>query len=339
MANSTKTIASMVSFVKTFPDLSSVVQLPAGGASLQPALTIAEDVMIAMIAEDFNWKWNRFLLPQFYTNSYQQDYALNVVNLGWLENAYIVDYNSTTRPKPQLDIEVVKDLPSTAYQYGYPGQACWVPNNLMTYGTWAALTTFVTPIGATQMPANPLTQIKDPNGNFWYVSTYGTTGASQPSWPTTLVYPTQAAPNAAATTQADGSVVWTVLNPVGQGIRLNPISPQTGVVWQVNVVAQYRAFAFSNGPYTLFNQTIEPIPDDFAKYFRDGFVAMAYEHSADTKVRGMATDKFDKWMKSLRGACAQGDRERENNGFYPSSSIMGGPYSINPGPAYPFPLY
>jgi len=56
------------------------------------------------------------------------------------------------------------------------------------------------------------------------------------------------------------------------GIRVWPLPPQTGVVYQINLIGQYRPFAFSNGPFTSFAQTIEPIPDDFAKYFRDGLL-------------------------------------------------------------------
>lgn len=338
MGNSTVKISDIVGHGKSYPDIAPVIQMAAGGSSLQPSLSICNDVMTELIAQVFNWKWNRFKIPVFYTNSWQQDYAMNVVNLGWLENGVMLDINNTSLPKPIWPLEVVKDLPMTSAQYGIPGQVCWFPNDQLQYSIWAASTTFTNPIGVvTNGPANPITQIQDPNGNFWIVTTYGTTGTVQPTWPTTLAYPTQNAPTTVATTVSDGSVVWTAINPKGQGIRCNPIPPQTGVVYQFNLFAQYRPFAFSNGLFTSFGQSLEPIPDDFIKYFKDGFVALAYSHSSDKGVRGKFQDQYSMWKASLMTAKTQGDRERDNYGFYPANSLLGNPYgTLYPGPANPY---
>lgn len=337
MPNSTIKIGDVVGYAKSFPDIAPVVQMTAGGASLQPSLNIANDVMTEIIAQVFNWKWNRAKMPLFYTNSWQQDYATNVVNLGWLENGVTIDINNTALPKPIWPLEVVKDLPMTSSQYGIPGQVCWFPNDQLQYGVWpGAAQTYTAPLGATTVPGNPITQIQDSNGNFWVVTTYGTTGGSEPSWPTTLAYPTQNSPTTAATTVSDGSVVWSALNPKGQGVRCNPIPPQTGTIYQFNLFYQYRPFAFSNGLYTNFNQTIEPIPDDFAKYFKDGFVAMAFNHSSDKAIRGKFQDQYNLWKKSLMDAKTQGDRERENYGFYPATGVMGNTFGVYSGPAQPY---
>lgn len=355
MANSTYHISQLVRFCKSFPDLSPLVQQTAGGDSLEPALTIATDTMIEMIAQVFNWKFNRFLLPVFYTNSFQQDYALNVVNLGWLEQGVLLDINNTASPQPKWPLETVKDLPETSAQWGRPGQASWLPNDQLVYGVWGAdnigtggtwpnpqaLQTITSPLGVTAMPNNPLLQVQDAFNNLWVVTTYGTTGATSP-FLTDLapVYPTQASPTTTATTVTDGTVVWTAVNPKGMGIRCNPIPPQTGVVYQFRLVGQYRPLAFSNGPFTDFDQTIEPIPDDFSKYFRDGFIAMAYAHSPDKGVRGKFQDMYNLWKNSLMDAKIQGDRERDNQGFYPSTAILQGGYGDQfPNPAYPWPLY
>jgi hypothetical protein len=315
------------------------VQLATAGAALQPMLNICNDVTTELLAQVFNWRWNRNKYPLFYTNSWQQDYASNIVNLGWLENGALVDINNTALPKPIWPLEVVKDLPMTSAQYGIPGQVCWFPNDQLQYAIWpGAFTVYTNPLGVvTNGPANPITQIQDPNGNFWVVTTYGTTGAVQPTWPTVLTYPTLSAPTTAATTQIDGSVVWTAVNPKAAGIRVNPIPPQTGVVYQLNLFYQYRPFAFSNGLYTNFNQTLEPIPDDFIKYFKDGCVAMAYNHSSDKNIRGKFQDQYNLWKKSLMDAKTQGDRERDNYGFYPSQGVIQrGWYDIYPGPSNPY---
>jgi hypothetical protein len=110
------------------------------------------------------------------------------------------------------------------------------------------------------------------------------------------------------------------------------------VIYQFNIFGQYRPFAFSNGPFTALNQTIEPIPDDFAKRFRDGFIALAYQHSQDPKVRGKSQDMYAMWMKSLMDAKSAGDRERDNEGFYPATSLLQTPYTVYPGPAWPYQL-
>ncbi len=357
MPNSSTTVGSIVGYAKTFPDLAAIIQTTAAGSSLQPALTIANDVMIEMLAPAFNWKYNRFLLPLLYTNSFQQDYALNVVNLGWLEHGFFVDINNTAYPLPVWPLEVVKDLERTSTQYGIPGQASWLPNDQLFYATWGApnttpnvnnsvgpnpqpLQVIATPLGVTASPSNPCLQVQDAFGQFWAVTTFGTTGASNPfAVKIAQTYPTPNNPTAVATTVTDGTVVWTAINPKGQGIRCSPLPAQNGIVYQFNLVGQYRPFAFSNGPFTSFDQTIEPVPDDFAKYFRDGFIAMAYAHSSDPKLRGKYQDMFNNWKNSMFDARKQGDRERDNNGFYPSTPILSGTGVTYLGPAYPWPQY
>lgn len=363
--NSSTTITSVVQDAKRHPDLAPVVQGAVGGSSLEPALTIANNVMIELISQVFNWKWNRFVLPYFYTNSFQQDYALNVINLGWLEQGVLLDVNNTSTPQPKWPLECVKDLPETSYQYGMPGQVSWLPNNQLNYATWGAsnpangnatgtwpnpqpLQTITGPIGVSAMPNNPLTQVADAYGNYWVITGYGAsgqingsgvTGASNP-FATNLnpVYPTSNSPSTTATVVTDGTIYWTAVNPSGMGVRCNPLPPQTGVIYQFRIVGQYRAFAFSSGPFTQFSQTIEPIPDDFASYFRAGFVAMAYSYSPDAKVRGKFQDMYNIWKESLFQARRQGDRERDNQGFYAANSLMQQPFQIYPGPAYPWPL-
>lgn len=350
MPNSTTTLSNVLQFAKTFPEISPILQSAAGGSSLQPALTICSDVMIEIVSQVFNWKWNRFGLPVFYTNSFQQDYALNVVNLGWLENGFLKDINNTAYPQPIWPLEVVKDLPVTSAQYGMPGQVCWFPNDQLVYGAWGAsnigggvgpnpqpLQKIASPIGVTISPSNPLLQVADSFGNLWVVTTYGTTGATTP-FASNLnpTFPTLSSPTTTATAVTDGSVVWTAVNPKGMGIRCSPLPPQTGVIYQFNLFGQFRPFSFSNGPFAALAQTIEPIPDDFAKWFRDGFVAMAYAHSPDKAVRGKYQDMYTVWRNGLMAMKIQGDRERDNAGFYPSSPITQGPFQIYPGPAYPF---
>lgn len=70
---STVTIQNIVDISQTFGQLNATLN---GNNPSQPALTIANDVMNAILATAFPWKWNELILPVFYTNSYQQDYAV-----------------------------------------------------------------------------------------------------------------------------------------------------------------------------------------------------------------------------------------------------------------------
>jgi hypothetical protein len=341
--------------------------LATGGLSDAPALSIATDVMQAMInggpnAQPYNWKWNRFNVKPFCTISFQQDYFVpGVINLGWMESCWAVNINQTSVPKQKAQVEVKKDLEVTYDQTGNVGKICWMPNSLLQTGTWGAAplgptagipngnvsglganagglqnpgpnVIYINPIGVIQNPTNATTCITDPNGNLWVLTTFGTCGATQPSWPTTPVYPTLQSPTTVATTISDGSCVWTAINPSGQGFRLDPIPPQTGVVWQIQPVAQMKAVRFSK-----LGQTLEPIPDDFATHFKQGFFAECFRRNPDAKIRAKYTMERQLFLEALDKAVRQADREPDDVGFYPGTSIMQSGSSISPvNPAQPF---
>lgn len=330
MPNSTVSLQNVIDYAKTFGDIYPI--LAAGGYVNTIAVTNANDVMTALLAQRFNWKWNRFLPKPFYTISWQQDYAqLSLSTLAWIEHCPIVDINNTAFPKPIWFLEAVRDLEQTSAQYQRPGKICWLPNDQLVYGTWGGggpsnpgpNTVYTNPLGAVQNPTNPFIQIKDTNGNLQLLTTYGTTGGTQPTWP--------AANSAEGTTTADGTVVWTVVNPKGQGFRVSPLPPQQGVVYQINPVCQLRppVFSATSNNSNPLGQTLEPIPDDFAKYFRDGFVAYCYRSSREADVRAKHVDAQAAWFQSLEMAKEAGDRELEDKGFYPDRGVM------DYGPGYP----
>lgn len=349
MANSSITLQSLVDDAMSTAELAP--GLATGGYSDQPALQVANTVMATMLlggpnGQPFNWKWNRLLVTPFATISWQQDYFVpGVVTLGWLESCWGIQFTNTSQPKPKFPMEVRKDLQVTYNQTGYPGKICWLPNKLLQVGTWGAteLSTptgqnnpgpgvvYTNPLTATNQPSNPITQIKDPNGNFWVVTTYGTCGAVQPTWTNPPAYPTLSNPTATASTVTDGTVVWTAINPNGQGFRLNPIPPQQGLVWQINPVAQSRINLF-----TSLSQTLDPVPDDLYMYFRDGFFTQLYRRSPDPKVRAKFADEYKLWLKSLDDAVKLFDREMDDYSFYPGSSIMSGQGWGWYGPANPY---
>lgn len=316
---------------------------------MEPAISIANQVMMELLKPKFNWKFNSFIMPPFQTISWQNDYAVpRVSSLGWLENGVIIDINSTQIPKRKFKLEVVRDLQPTSDAYGRPFQICWLNNSVLQYGTWGSGATvpninntgqtnpgpnvvYTQPLGATTTPSNPITQILDPNGNFqvvdWDSLGIGPTftcGSNPPPWPV--------ASSPAGTTTADGTVQWKVVDPYGQGFRLQLIPAQAGVVWQVMLRGQGQPVRFAS-----LSQFIDPVPDDYSEYFKQGFVAFCYQRSPEAAIRSKFPAEFQLWQKALMDALGQADRETESFGAYPSDDLMGtGWDSPGPRPDWPY---
>src|SRR5258708_32884707 len=106
---STFSVQNEVDKVRTFALIEPIFNY--SGFSTEPALTIANDVMTAICGVNFPHKWNEQALPQWYTNSYQQDYALvdangsSITNIEWLERGVAFDINNSSVPKPFVDVE------------------------------------------------------------------------------------------------------------------------------------------------------------------------------------------------------------------------------------------
>jgi hypothetical protein len=166
-------------------------------------------------------------------------------------------------------------------------------------------------------PSNPITQIQDPNGNYWIVTQYGTCGGTQPTWPSTPTYPTLAAPTATPSTVTDGSVVWTALNPYGQGFRIGPIPSQTGRIWQIRPIAQAKPVQ-----YTSLESYLTPIPDELYTYFLTGFKILTGMKSSDAKVRKKYQDAYPTWIASLDNSVRTGNREPDNFMMIPTSPVL-----------------
>jgi hypothetical protein len=356
--NSTIRLQEVVDDAATLGDVAPA--LATGGASMAPALSIANDVMQAIInggpgAQPYNWKWNRYNLPVFYTNSLQQDYFIpNLFNIGWIESAWAVNINQTSVPKQKIPLEVDKDLLVTYQQACYTGKVSWLPNKMLLTGTWGASplgptpgypsgqtivagpnqsgqqnpgpnVVYTNPLGTLITPYNATTAIKDPYGNLWCLTTYGQCGTVEPTWPSNPTYPTIRNPQILPSTVVDGTCVWTAINPNGQGIRLAPIPPQSGVVWAIQVVGQMVAPRFFN-----LTQYLNPLPDTMEWAFRQGFFAGCFRRNPDPKVRAKFPQEQQLWLESLDKAVRQYDREPDDFGFYPGTMILDTGFGVQP---------
>lgn len=331
----TYTGQNLIDSIKIMPLLAPVFQSQVAGFSLEPGLSIINDSNGYFYGTNFAWKFNEIEIPPFYVSSYQQDYATSATNIGFLMSGECLDVNSTALAKAQPQVEVVKDLPRAISWVSAPPmffgalkfQVCWRYNNQLYYGTWGQANSgnatrgnnpvsgsvYTNPLSSgKQMPFNPITQIKDANGNLLLLTGYGTEGSTAPVAPASSAAGVIATPGIGATTQ------WTVLDPLAQGFRIWPVPSQAGVVWQFNLRAQAKPPAALTGLNTL----LTPLPDEYFHIFREGAIAMAYKYSAEEKVRGMFDDALKIWTSKLLGARMQGDREPESHSFVTSGGIV-----------------
>jgi len=159
------------------------------------------------------------------------------------------------------------------------------------------------------MPLNPIQQIKDASGNLLVLTGYGTTGVGIPNAGTGAV---------PGDTIIDGSVAWTVVDPLGQGYRIWPAPTQSGVVWQFNLRAQ----AVPPPPLTSLDTLLAPIPDEYIDIFRQGCITTAYRYSPEEKVRNRYGKGIQVWNAKLMEGRMQGDREPESYSFIPGGGVV-----------------
>ena len=343
------TLQSIAMQMKANPDFYNVLG-GQPGFSTEPFLTICNEVMSRILAENMPWKWNRKIIPPFLTVSLQQDYVSNITDIGWLEDAWRVDINNSTSnnngaSKPIFDMETVRDIPQRSTQ-GVPFNVSFIPNYQAFLGLWQANTVYGCGYGVAQTPRTPIQQFMDINGNILFLDStqlglniespgytgttiplqgfvpYGTSGATQPA----------AFPNATpGSLVQDGTVIWTVADPNGYALRLNPTPALNGLCWFI--VNQYQV-----RPPQLFNlqQSLAPIPNEMIYLFRSGVRAALYRENGNPQGNAMYAEWEETLMKALRAA----DRQQEDFRLTPESSLMSGanPYNspINIGAAYPF---
>jgi hypothetical protein len=347
-------LQDIVNEMRAYPEFTPV--LGSSGYSHLPALSIANDLMQRIMAENMPWVWNRRLIPPILTVALQQDYVTQITDIGWLENSIRIDINNSTNngnlaPKPIFPMEAIRDQPLTSAQ-NVPNYLSFIPNTLATMGQWTPNTPIGCGYGVAQIPIAPIQQFVDDLGNILYIdstvlglnlnspgftgtpitlpanSPYGVTGTTKPQ------APANATPGA---TVQDGTVVWTVADPNAYAIRVNPLPAFSGLAWLIQPVYQVK-------PPTLtrLQDRITPIPPEMTYLFRQGFRAMLYGHAGSPK----AEAAYAKFEEDLIVAVRSSDRQQEGYALVPGESIMGnavygqiGVGAGNLGPCWPFGPY
>lgn len=136
-----------------------------------------------------------------------------------------------------------------------------------------------------------------------------------------------------AGTASGGATVWTIVDPIGLGIRILEVPSQTGSVYQFQITGQMPPVVF-----THLGQTLAPLPDKYEPFFRAGFIAQCYRYSPEAKVKAKFEDEWKMWLRSLQSLREVQDRELEEYNFVPERTVMGAARSRNiyPGAGNPY---
>lgn len=341
MASTTKA-KQLFTPLLTIPDIK--LQTPSGGYTIEPGLSILNDIMAMALTENFNWKWNRAQVSSFLTVALQQDYVTNITDLGWLEQGTRLDINNTAIPKPYWPVETSRDLAQTSVQQtSY--YASFVPNTIATMGTWAALTSYPCGYGIAQTPTSRIQQFIDANGNILFInsnslglslnSAGGTVTVGTPYGTSGAVQPLLAANSAAGTTVVDGTVTWTVASQNGYAIRLSPIPPSGGICYLMQLWYQKK-------PQILTSlDSVVPWPDEMIYLLRDGVRARGLSYAPSKAKESVLAEQI--WMESLMRFKRGGDREAEECAFVPRGPVIGQQIGtatqIGPANPYGYDLY
>lgn len=306
---STLTVQQLIDYARLFPGTNPAFGQV--GYVDEPGLSFANDVIQKILAKSNPWKWNAAKIPAFQTQPYQQDYPTNLSQdeVGWLQAAVCVDINNTSTPKPMPPMTCVLGILPT-FICNRPQKLSWIPNSLAQTGSWpGANTVYKDPLVSNGGGPgnNPVTAITDSNGNIQVVTTYGTTGSVEPTWPVSTSVP--------GTTTTDGTVVWTLIDPFGVALRLDALATNNSVVWEIRALYQKKPPRI-----TGLTQTFSPIPDDLNYLIKQGFLAFSYKQADSNKFQ----QEYVQWLAAIQEALGSADRELTEFGFYPAEGVIGG---------------
>lgn len=278
------------------------------------ALRMASQVMADLITERFNWKFNRAVAFPIYTNSWQQDYPQPKQTAGliaWGEDCDICDINNTQIPKPlnwNGPVKWRQALPRTSMASARPRNITWMYNDELSWGTWPGAQKVIYPLVSNSGPIaqNPILNFRDANGNYLILSTFGTTGLTQPSLPANSVE---------GTTVTDGSCVWSVVDAKSQGFRIDTLPGSTSNTYQLTPT-----FQLEPPEFTDFMQKLTPIPDSFSRHFENGMEEKCIEASPNPGDRQRGQLGYTNWLKSMETIIKQANKNQDVYGMQPVTS-------------------
>lgn len=305
-------VQDTLDYVRSFPSLTAALGNPvAGYGGNATAIRIANKVIEEVYLEPAPFKWNRVKAKPFFLSQLQQDYSTSITNLAWMEDCIRVETDDPEFPFPSppnnpiRGVEVVRDLLPTSIQ-GIPNQIAWLPNFEAICGQWIANMLYTDPAPLDELPVQPLTQVRDTNGNIQVLTTFGTTGDTAPTWPASTA--------SAGTTTQDGTCVWTLQDPNGITFRISPVPPNAGIVYLI------QPFYQAKPPLITSITQLWGMPDEYCSIYEQGFLAYAYEVAENAAAAQKAWALFQQKILKLKASMG---REQESYGAYPGRSLTG----------------
>ncbi len=100
------TVQQIAQQLKADPAFYNILGGAAGWAT-EPILTIANEVLSRILAENMPWIWNRAIVPPFLTASLQQDYCSQLTKIGFgapleLEVELLISIRQPSSNQPML---------------------------------------------------------------------------------------------------------------------------------------------------------------------------------------------------------------------------------------------
>jgi hypothetical protein len=326
-----KTIQSTVDYARTQAKLSLLSGV--GGVAMEPALTIANDVMQEICAPPYAHKWNRAEMPMFITAPFKQDYlhagavifSLTKGGVGIaLKSANGISQSGTT-----VTVNTLENIPSN-----------WAAGDIVYIigADVAAYNSVSVDATGAHSWTNPRTLLTASGTSLTFSMTAGNAisgslGITDVGWveSASLLHimdassPQKIEPisavrelNPSSNTGFTGKLKVCVLSDPGTGIlklRLSNPAPN-GISYGVNLVYQKKAPNITG--LTGANGTWSPIPDNLGYMYRQGFLARTFRHIESPR----EPEEEQKFQAAIMKSLSTESAEQSENGLAPERSLM-----------------
>lgn len=324
--NQTITLQNIVDFSSTHVELMPLSGV--GGITLEPALSLCNDVLSELICSPNAWKFNSIEMPPFVTSAFRQTYQVSGATAftsaaGGVGIALVatpgISRTGTTVTVTTLQAHNMT-IGDTVYMLGnvdaqFNSTYTETPNGSGYTGGWVILTTpTTTTFTFTHLTSGTTTSGAPGITDFGWLET-ATMRALNSSAPRPRIYQLEAVnivPPVSATSQPSKLCV---VSDNGDGtlkMRFDYTCP-AGTFFVVNTV--YQATAPIK---TLLSQFWGPFPDQYSYVYRQGFLARAYRFINSPK----ADVEYQKLQVAINKALGRDDAEASDQRLYPSESLM-----------------
>jgi hypothetical protein len=329
----TVTVANVIAYAQQHTELMPLTGV--GGVANEPALSIANDTLLELLAEPFPWKLNRANLPIFVTAPFKQDYLFSGSCAFTLTGGGVGIDLETNTGLQQTGSDVQVNLLESCQGILNVGDTVYL-TNLTTSGINAVYTKGQGTVNSGWSNGFVITAIAADfmSFHFTYAPTIpgGTDGAPGASYIGWLEYATMTQTSSTAQVPK----VWylkgtrelqpasqtsipdriSMLNDGGYGIITLRLRWLPGTQpWTITTAYQQRPTVISST-----SSTWAPIPDNYIHVVRQMFLAMCYRYAESPK----ADVEFQKAIAMVTKATGADDREDAEEYIVPDEPLVQG---------------